>query len=218
MAKFCSECGESTTELMRRCPRCGATLMQSSNDGGTLVRCGVMLLGLFIAISTFMSWYTIHLSIDGGVVDILVRSVSRFIPGYSGIATTSGIVIFVLAIAMIVGALCRSRYTVFWASLFCVIVAMCTVVNPPSVEDLLGADSVSTSHNLMENLDGALKGVSPLGSAKVESMQIYYEVATEYMSVELCHGIKIMLILSCAALALAIYDISRVRYSTILKK
>lgn len=218
MAKFCSECGEATTELMRRCPRCGATLMQSSNEGGMLVRCGIMLLGLFIALSTFMSWYSIHLSIDGGVVDIMVRSVSRFIPGYSGISTLNGIIIFVLAIVMIVCAMCRNRYMVFWVSFACVIVAMLSVVNPPSVSTLLDVESVSTGHNLMENFDGALKGVSPLGSANIESMQVLFDVARDYMSVELCHGVKIMLILSCAALVLAIYDVSRVRYSVFFKK
>lgn len=210
MAKFCSECGANTTDLMRQCPRCGAPLMNSSQRGTALVRGAIIAIGTLIIFSTFLGWYNIKICIDSGILDAIAAPVTRTLFSYSGISTTYGITIFSIALAMIVLCVCRSRYLTALAAAGCVVVGIMAIVTPPEVAELMGQEGVQ-GRNLMENFTGPLQGMSPLSSPKMASWSIIFEVISDYMSVELLHGIKIMLILSCAAFALSIYDIVRAR-------
>lgn len=202
MAKFCSECGESTTELMRRCPRCGATLMTSSS-GGVMVRATLMAIGVLIMLSTFLGWYNIRLSIDNGFLDAVCAPISRTLFSYSGISTTYGLLAFGFALALIVFTACHRRYLTALAALGCVVVGFLAVTSLPEVSELMKPANPGGGY-LMENFEGPLQGALPLGG-----LELIGEVITDYLSVGLLQGAKIMLMLSVGALFLSVYDYVR---------
>ena len=208
MAKFCSECGESTTELMRRCPKCGAELLCSTKSDGTLTRIAIICIGVAIIMSTFLGWYSLRLSIDGGVMDVIVNSVTPLVAGYSGISTTYGLVIFGMALAMIIFAICRNRWLTAMAAIGCVVVGVMALVSPPELADLWQKPTTDGA-KLMDIFDGPMQGLSPMNSPKLMPLTMIFEVITDYITVEVRHGVKIMLILACAAATLSIYDVAR---------
>lgn len=203
MAKFCSECGESTTELMRRCPRCGAELMCSSKRSGSMVRFAIIGIGVAIIISTFLNWYSLHLRIDGGMLDAVVGSLSRLFSGYSGISTTYGLVAFGMALAMIIFAVCRSKILTVVAAVGCVVVGMLALLSPPELSDLMQT-TTSEGDKVMDLFEGPMTGLSPM-----DTLTTAFDVIKSCTAVEVLHGVKIMVILAYAAAALSIYDVAR---------
>lgn len=202
MAKFCSECGENTTELMRRCPRCGATLMTSSTCGSVLVRGLVIAFGALIICTTFFGWYNIKLSIDGDLIDAIVSPLTRTMFSFSGISTIYGLVTIGLALAMIIFAACRNRYLTALAALLCVVVGVVAIVSPPTVEDVMHIGGSHDGNYLLENFQGVFNGVFP-----IDELRLIGNVVYDYLSVTLLHGVKMMLLFSIAAFCLSTYEI-----------
>lgn len=208
MAKFCSECGESTTELMRRCPRCGAELMCGSKRDGMLVRIAIICIGVAIIMSTFLGWYSLRLSIDGGIMDAIVGAMTRLVAGFSGISTTYGLLAFGMALAMIIFAVCRNKILTLVAAIGCVVVGVMALTTPPEVADLWQT-TAQDGDKLMDIFDGPMKGLSPMNRPNMVFYSTVCDVITDYISVEVRHGVKIMLILACAAATLSVYDVVR---------
>lgn len=205
MAKFCSECGQSTTELMRRCPRCEAPLM-SSNRENSMVRIAIIIIGSFILLSTLLSWYTLSISLDGGVLDTVAGFASRIIPGYSGISTRYGIVIFALSLTMIITAVCKERVLTLIAACACAAVGTMALLSPPDLAMLCsnGGDDVASSKQLLSILDGPLSSIK---SGTIQSYTTILEIVMKSIVVEIGSGLKIMLILVYSATILSIIDL-----------
>ena len=204
MARFCSECGETTTELMRRCPRCEAPLM-SSNRENSMVRIAIIIIGSFILLSTLLSWYTLSISLDGGVLDSVADFATRIIPGYSGISTKYGIVIFALSLTMIITALCKERVLTVIAACACAIVGTKALISPPDLAMLCnnGGDDVESSKQLLNIFDGPLSYMS----GKIQSYTTIVKIIMQSVVVEIGSGLKIMLILVYSATILSIIDL-----------
>lgn len=204
MARFCSECGETTTELMRRCPRCEAPLM-SSNRENSMVRIAIIIIGSFILLSTLLSWYTLSISLDGGVLDSVADFATRIIPGYSGISTKYGIVIFALSLTMIITALCKERVLTVIAACACAIVGTKALISPPDLAMLCnnGGDDVESSKQLLDIFDGPLSYMS----GKIQSYTTIVKIIMQSVVVEIGSGLKIMLILVYSATILSIIDL-----------
>ena len=158
--------------------------------------------------STFLGWYSLRLSIDGGVMDVIVNSATRLVAGYSGISTTYGLVIFGMALAMIIFAICRNRWLTAMAAIGCVVVGIMALVSPPELADLWQKPTTDGA-KLMDIFDGPMQGLSPMNSPKLMPLTMIFEVITDYITVEVRHGVKIVLILACAAATLSIYDVAR---------
>lgn len=204
MARFCSECGETTTELMRRCPRCEAPLM-SSNRENSMVRIAIIIIGSFILLSTLLSWYTLSISLDGGVLDSVADFATRIIPGYSGISTKYGIVIFALSLTMIITALCKERVLTVIAACACAIVGTKALISPPDLAMLCnnGGDDVESSKQLLNIFDGPLSYMS----GKIQSYTTIVKIIMQSVVVEIGSGLKIMLILVYSVTILSIIDL-----------
>lgn len=207
MAKFCSECGEPTTELMRRCPRCGATLMACAKDCNAMVRIAIICMSVFIMLSTMFSWYSMHLSIDGGVMDAVVGVLMRIVPGFSGIGTTYGLAIFGLAVAMIIFAVCRNRWLTAVAAVGCVVVGMLALLSPPDIADLWQSGGTEGGRHLNELFEGPMASLSPMNTPEMSTYKRLIGLLPDYITVEVGHGVKVMLILVYATAALSIYDL-----------
>lgn len=204
MARFCSECGETTTELMRRCPRCEAPLM-CNNRENSMVRIAIIIIGSFILLSTLLSWYTLSISLDGGVLDSVADFATRIIPGYSGISTKYGIVIFALSLTMIITALCKERVLTVIAACACAIVGTKALISPPDLAMLCnnGGDDVESSKQLLNIFDGPLSYMS----GKIQSYTTIVKIIMQSVVVEIGSGLKIMLILVYSATILSIIDL-----------
>lgn len=209
MARFCSECGQSTTDLMRKCPRCGAPLMSETQDGNPMVRIAIIITAMFIMLSTLIGWYNLHISIDGGVMDAMVGLATRIIPGFSGISTTYGIVIFALALTMIITTICHRRMLTAVAAVACAVVGTMAIVSPPDVMTLCSNDADS-SKQLMEIFDGPMESLSPMNNKAMLPYTTIFEVITDYMVVGIGNGLKIMLILIYSSMVLSLIDLRQV--------
>lgn len=216
MAKFCSECGQSTTELMRRCPHCGAPLMCATSQGNSMVRMAITIIGIFTLLSTLLSWYNLHLNIDGGVLDAMAGMVTRIIPGFSGISTTYGITVFALALAMIITTICRQRWLTAITATACAVVGTMALLSPPDAATLCSSNAES-SKNMMELFDGPMSAFSPLNSDTMLTYTTLLEVITDYITVEIGHGLKIMLMLVYSAAILSIIDLVQHRRHNTIK-
>ena len=212
MAKFCSECGTNTTELMRKCPNCGAKLMYSQHSANAMVRTAIIVVAIFTLMSTLLSWYNLRLSIDGGVLDAMAGIVTRIIPGFSGISTTYGITIFALALVMIITTICHKRWLTAIAACTCAVVGTMALLSPPEVVTLCNNNAESGKH-LTDLFNGPLSSISPLKSGSLLTYTTILEVVTDYITVEIGNGLKIMLMLVYSAMILSIIDVvQEIRY------
>lgn len=206
MARFCSECGQNTTDLMRKCPRCAAPLMSDTQDGNPMVRIAIIVIAMFIMLSTLLGWYNIHISIDGGVMDAMVGLATRIIPGFAGISTTYGIVIFALALTMIITTICHRRGLTAIAAIACAVVGTMAIVSPPEVLTLCSNDADS-SKQLMDIFDGPMESLSPMNNTAMQPYATIFEVITDYMVVGIGNGLKIMMILIYSSMVLSLIDL-----------
>jgi hypothetical protein len=113
-----------------------------------------------------------------------------------------------MALAMIIFAICRNRWLTAMAAIGCVVVGVMALVSPPELADLWQKPTTDGAKS-MDIFDGPMQGLSPMNSPKLMPLTMIFEVITDYISVEVRHGVKIMLILACAAATLSIYDVAR---------
>jgi hypothetical protein len=177
----------------------------SSNRENSMVRIAIIIIGSLILLSTLLSWYTLSISLDGGVLDSVADFATRIIPGYSGISTKYGIIIFALSLTMIITALCKERVLTVIAACACAIVGTKALISPPDLAMLCnnGGDDVESSKQLLNIFDGPLSYMS----GKIQSYTTIVKIIMQSVVVEIGSGLKIMLILVYSATILSIIDL-----------